>query len=182
MAQHFEVGTVVKSTFTQALNDTQGTGFDTRDRNQQDVDDDIDIDGEDDMIYGAAQFTEGDIVVVADVGAGSSRSRSSDDEMAAHDDGGGEGEGKTLQDLVAEGKQVAEQDATGLDGSVGADEVVEHARKSGSALALVSALESRIRILVSSPAFITSFVSLTIYAGSEPNSVVLFTLALSNLH
>lgn len=37
-------------------------GFDTRDRHLQDVEDDVDVDGEDDALYGVAQFSEGDIL------------------------------------------------------------------------------------------------------------------------
>ena len=37
-------------------------GFAVRDQMQQDVDEEIDIDGEDDAVYGAPQFTEGDVV------------------------------------------------------------------------------------------------------------------------
>ncbi len=134
------------------------------------------------MLYGAAQFTEGDIVVVADAGAWSSRSRSSDDENGAQDDGGGEGGGKTLQDMVAEGKLVKGHGVTDMNGPIGIDEVVEHARTSGEALALVSALESRIRILVSSPAFVISFVALTVHVGSNSDSDFVFAVALSDLH
>lgn len=42
-----------------------GAGFHTRDRQTQDVDDEIDIDGED-AAFGAPQFTEGDVVHLED--------------------------------------------------------------------------------------------------------------------
>ncbi|KAJ7167495.1 hypothetical protein C8R46DRAFT_1269429 [Mycena filopes] len=44
------------------IGDVRGTGFATRDPNSLDVDDEIDIDGDDEVVFGAAQFTEGDIV------------------------------------------------------------------------------------------------------------------------
>ncbi|KAJ7044634.1 hypothetical protein C8F04DRAFT_1249902 [Mycena alexandri] len=46
------------------VGDVRGTGFATRDPNSFDVDDEIDIDGDDEAAFGAPQFTEGDIVDV----------------------------------------------------------------------------------------------------------------------
>jgi E3 ubiquitin-protein ligase RNF220 len=42
----------------------QGTGFHTRNRDQQDVEEEIDIDGDDQAAFGEAQFTERDIIPV----------------------------------------------------------------------------------------------------------------------
>lgn len=43
--------------------DFRGTGFDIRDRNVPDVDDELDIDGDEDtVLYGESQFFEGDII------------------------------------------------------------------------------------------------------------------------
>lgn len=41
-----------------------GAGFHTRNRNEQDVEEELDIDGDDKAVYGEAQFTEGDILPV----------------------------------------------------------------------------------------------------------------------
>ncbi|KAK7060368.1 hypothetical protein VNI00_001133 [Paramarasmius palmivorus] len=40
----------------------RGTGFHTRDPNSQDVEDEVDVDGDDVVLYGASQFTETDIL------------------------------------------------------------------------------------------------------------------------
>jgi len=55
--------------YNERFKNPRGTGFHTRDRDQQDVDEEIDIDGDDQAIFGKVQFTERDIIPVnEDVG------------------------------------------------------------------------------------------------------------------
>lgn len=72
-----------------------GTGILTRPPHTQsdDIDDEIDIFGDDEAVYGDAQFTEGDIVTV-------SRPASSEDNNLVGE------EERTLRELVAEGKVI----------------------------------------------------------------------------
>ena len=102
------------------------------------------------MLYGAAQFTEGDIVMAPNASDQSSHSHPSDN----NDE---EEEEKGLQDLVAQGKLIVKQDGAVL-GTMkevaSVDEVVEQVRKSGDALALISALQSRVKILVCTSLFL----------------------------
>lgn len=44
-----------------------GTGFDIRNTNHVDIEEDVDVDGADEAIYGEAQFTERDIIVGEDM-------------------------------------------------------------------------------------------------------------------
>lgn len=126
---------------------TAGMGFDVRDRSQQDVDDDVDIDGEDDVLYGNAQFTEGDILVVDGERARSSNPHTSEDDTGDSRENGVEGDMiVTLQDLVAAGKRSAPS-VSGVATPV--DEIVEQLQRTGDTAALIGALEARIRILVS---------------------------------
>lgn len=41
-----------------------GAGFHTRNRDEQDVEEELDVEGDDRAIYGEAQFTEGDILLI----------------------------------------------------------------------------------------------------------------------
>ncbi|EPQ59171.1 hypothetical protein GLOTRDRAFT_103219 [Gloeophyllum trabeum ATCC 11539] len=132
-----------------------GAGFSTLDRNQQDVDEDIDVDGDDAGVFGDAQFTEGDVL-----------GESLEVDVEAHDEADGEGthERKTLRALVAEGKVVRRlaTGSTGVDGlkaemeevmGVGETDLMDLAitlaRKKGDASALVVALENKVKQLES---------------------------------
>ncbi|KAI9000787.1 hypothetical protein BD414DRAFT_451451 [Trametes punicea] len=144
----------------------RGTGFDNPNRNVQDVDEEIDIDGEDEAVFGAPQFTEKDVLgttvepepddaeIETDVDV--------DDTVA-----GGAGErrperepkkGTTLKDLVAEGKLVhkrVEEAKRSMEETIGvseteqADLAVELARKAGDQAALIRALENKVWLLES---------------------------------
>ncbi|KAF8076674.1 hypothetical protein FPV67DRAFT_1574010 [Lyophyllum atratum] len=94
------------------VGNVRGTGFHTRNQNDQDVDDELDIDG--DEGFGDAQFTEGDIMPVTS----SSRVEVEQDvEVEIEGDGEDEAqrEQKTLRDLVAEGKVVRNTTGSGVD-------------------------------------------------------------------
>ncbi|CCL98583.1 uncharacterized protein FIBRA_00584 [Fibroporia radiculosa] len=148
----------------------RGTGFDIRDRSQRDIDDDVDIDGEDDAVFGAAQFSETDVIPLA------TESREQDAEADdVNGDATGTPDGHThepkvngddatsLSSLVAEGKVVRRRVSTVEDVKRTMDEVmgvgeteevertVQKARRYGDKAALIDALEAKISLL--SPPF-----------------------------
>ena len=151
-----------------------GLGIAVRDETHQDVEDEIDIDGEDEVIYGAAQFTEGDVIGSRPLSVDEDEDVQIEDEGESRDQSptaSGSGSGQVaftttaLRQLVVEGKVVKKAGAVGegledvkksMDEVMGvgeAEEVeraVELARKSGDASALVAALESKVKLLVSS--------------------------------
>ncbi|KAI0796987.1 hypothetical protein C8Q75DRAFT_742951 [Abortiporus biennis] len=148
----------------------QGTGFDVRDRSQQDVEDDIDVDGDDDVIFGAAQFTEQDILA-AEAPSRASHSTHEDEDVQIDDDSEAqEEEGvelptsitleKSLKDLVAEGKLVKrrlnpEEPKQTLDEVMGVGEAeqvdrdIDNARVCGDNANLITALENKVKLLES---------------------------------
>lgn len=136
------------------------------------MDDDIDVDGEDEAVFGAPQFTEQDVLTppagpdeVDEEGSNTGTDVDIDvDDAEAPGDisaGGPDGEskkGKSLRDLIAEGKVVRHQveDAKramdrvmGVDDTEKVDLAVELARRGGDQAALVKALESKVKLLVS---------------------------------
>lgn len=135
-----------------------GLGFHTRNRRDRDVDDEIDIDG-DDQTYGDAQFTEGDILGSTII------SRANDDtEVGMEEDGEGhpQVQQKSLRELIAEGRSGRHVDH-GLGGPsnsrVAEEELdpmllkmnlaVRLARKENDRIGLISALENKVNYLVS---------------------------------
>ncbi|KAK0206902.1 hypothetical protein DFS33DRAFT_629345 [Desarmillaria ectypa] len=135
------------------IGSVRGIGFHTRNRDEQDIEEEIDIDG-DDEAFGCPQFTEGDILGPAPA-------------PEAEVDVDIENEGDhdvviTLRDLVAEGKVTKGKEKTheGLDvvkarmdevmGVGEADRMnraVLTARQSGNRPALIKALEEKVRYL-----------------------------------
>lgn len=150
-------------------------GFAIHDQTQHDVDDDIDIDGEDEAVYGEAQFTEGDVLnpllsnrhnededVDVDVDA--------DEDEDTTQSPGASGSSRrldvTVQGLAAEGKLLkrsvpsdsashldvvkqAVEEVMGVDETEQLDRAVELARHSGNKDALVEALQNKVKMLVS---------------------------------
>ncbi|KAK0444420.1 hypothetical protein EV421DRAFT_1800960 [Armillaria borealis] len=137
------------------IGSVRGTGFHMRNRNEQDIEEEIDIDG-DDEAFGCPQFTEGDILGPAPA-----------PEIEVDVDIETEGDGAvamTLRDLVAEGKVTKGKEKTheGLDVvkakmdevmGVGEadrmDRAVLSAKQSGNRPALIKALEEKVKYLVS---------------------------------
>lgn len=78
-----------------------------------DVDDEIDVDGDDAAVFGDAQFTEGDIIVPGNNTEDEELRVSSDDDVSLtrHDR-----VGTSLRDLVAQGKVVLKADGGGTSG------------------------------------------------------------------
>jgi hypothetical protein len=131
-----------------------GTGFATRDPNSLDVDDEIDIDGDDEAVFGEAQFTEGDIVATFPP----SQHISPGDEDMEVDIGGDE---ETLRELVAQGKVIkrekseqvepgdtAQRDTANVDEADKIDLAILAAKNRGDQASLVGLLQNKIKILV----------------------------------
>ena len=133
----------------------EGAGFYTR-NDDRGVDDEIDIDGDDEIAFGDAQFTEGDIVSInAEQGA-----VDEDIEVEIMGDNGDEArlEHMTLRDLIVSGK-TAERPALGKrEESVKSqmdiaeaeklDLAILLARERGDKAVLMSALENKLKYMV----------------------------------
>lgn len=92
------------------VGNVRGAGFHTRNRNEQDVDDEVDVDGDDQ--FGDAQFTEGDILPVDTP----QPAVEEEVEVDIEDDDEDETQRaqKTLRALVAEGKVVRRTSDDGI--------------------------------------------------------------------
>ncbi|KAJ7780940.1 hypothetical protein B0H16DRAFT_1658655 [Mycena metata] len=140
------------------IGDVRGTGFATRDPNSIDVDDEIDIDGDDD--FGAPQFTEGDIVDDMDV------------DLEVDIDGEEE---ETLRELVAQGKVASliintpeSQSTTPDDGEADkVDLAILAAKNRGDQASLLGLLQNKIKILESRSAA-TSLCRICIESYTDP--------------
>lgn len=147
-----------------------GTGFDVRNINQEDVDDDIDVDGDDDILFGAPQFTESDILATVSAEVTTAPSPTEDSGVQVDVDGEdniADLTEKTLRDLVAEGKVVKRQPAEAststqevkkameeVMGVAEAEELeasIKLARRSRNPTALIKALEDKVKLLVRWP-------------------------------
>lgn len=89
-----------------------GTGYDIRDRNVPDVDDDLDVDGDEDtVLYGESQFFESDIIAGED-----SPNHSSRRESASPNPENQEPPTRILRELVAARKMVLTQRDIDIEG------------------------------------------------------------------
>ncbi|KAF7290934.1 RING-type domain-containing protein [Mycena chlorophos] len=145
------------------VGDVTGTGIAARDPTHQDIDDEIDIDGDDEAVFGGAQFTEDDVVNAATAFPPTERLRPNDDgeDMDVDIDGDGE----TLRELVARGKdrrerrvpQIVEQDEQEQTQSQSLDDMdklelailAAGSRGEPGQASLVGLLQSKIKILES---------------------------------
>ncbi|KAJ6515570.1 hypothetical protein C8R45DRAFT_1049180 [Mycena sanguinolenta] len=136
------------------VGEVRGTGFATRDLNSVDVDEEIDIDGDDEAVFGEAQFTEGDIAFPA-----AQPIRHSDEDMDV-DIGGADDE--TLRELVAQGKVIkreksqqaeqgdnAELNPAQVDEADKIDLAILAAKNRGDHTLLVGLLQNKIKTLES---------------------------------
>lgn len=128
----------------------RGTGVHVRDLSQLDIEDEVDIDGDDE--FGTAQFTEQDVMDPSFIEGARDEGEDEDDD----DDG------KTLRELVAEGKVMTRKTFTpdlegvraeveqvmGVGDADRMNQAVNAARKSGDTLKLLAALEDKIKQLV----------------------------------
>lgn len=135
-----------------------GTGFHTRDPNYQDVEDEVDVDGDDEAVFGEAQFTEGDIVAAVPA----QHIRPTEEDMDIDIDvGEDEDSEQTLRDLIAEGRviqrqKIEEQVAQGAqpvkdtnpDEADRIDLAILSAKNRGDQALLLSLLQSKIKNLV----------------------------------
>ena len=126
-------------------------GFHVRDRSEQDVEDEVDVDGDDEAVFGGAQFTEGDVLCPG------SDPQHSDFEVQIDGDSDGEPLSgyKSLRDLVAEGRvaRLASEEMTGKARVIDAenneiDFTILTARNGRDSSALIHALENKIKLLV----------------------------------
>ena len=92
-----------------------GAGFDVRNPLHNDIEDEVDIDGDDAIVFGDMQFTEKDIIIPDSINS------TEDEEVRVHSDDDGENislaqrerVGMSLRDLVAQGKVVLKSNAKG---------------------------------------------------------------------
>lgn len=139
------------------VNGLRGSGFHIRDRNQPDVEEDVDVDGDDEAVFGGAQFTERDVLNPSFEADGMNIGEDAVVDIDDDEPGGR----KTLRDLVAEGKVITRMSATNLNGvrtemeeimGVGdadrMDQAIVAARESSSPKKLIAALEDKIKQLV----------------------------------
>ncbi|KAF9481866.1 hypothetical protein BDN70DRAFT_991605 [Pholiota conissans] len=134
----------------------RGAGFYTR-FEEEGVEEDIDIDGDDQAIFGAAQFTEKDVVPIH-----AQISDAVDEDVEVEiEDSDGENQEATLRHLVAAGKVVKRDIQVDINDTVkkqmnevmGVSEIdkldlaIVSARQRGDRIALVLALESKVKQL-----------------------------------
>ncbi|KAF7301969.1 RING-type domain-containing protein [Mycena indigotica] len=136
------------------VGDVRGTGFATRDPNAQDIDDEIDIDGDDEEVFGGIQFTERDVV---NAFPATERIRPTEDgeDMEVDIDGDGE---ETLRELVAQGKvikrdrpaqQVLDSHRQTCDEVDKLELAILTAKSRGDQASLIGLLQSKIKLLES---------------------------------
>ncbi len=136
-----------------------GMGFTVRDHSQQDVDDDVDIDGEDDAAYGAPQFGQGDVV---------NPLSSPDEDEDVDIDGEPDTSDSSNHTLIIEPSEMAKEETSPEETFAGLNnlkeavddiswkgeldvlnEAVNRASRSGNLHALTEALQNKIKLLVS---------------------------------
>jgi len=130
-----------------------GTGFHTRDPTSQDIEDEVDIDGDDRDKYGEVQFTEGDILPV-DV---NNRPLEAEEDIIDEDQSERGGSARqSLRDLIVEGKNIQRQGWHLNDLNVRAGDIdklnlaITKAKQKGILKAIVVALEEKVQHLVNS--------------------------------
>ena len=126
------------------------------------MDDDIDVDGEDDVLFGAAQFTEGDIIPLVNGNLdGDGASEAGDETGPGPASTSQEGASATaLKDLVANGKLVRRKvqnvgdlkqtmdEVMGIGEAEEVEKAIEKARRDKNDVALIKALESKVQLMV----------------------------------
>ncbi|KZS88157.1 hypothetical protein SISNIDRAFT_490342 [Sistotremastrum niveocremeum HHB9708] len=123
---------------------TRGMGFDVRDSTQVDVDDELDIDGDEEDMYGEAQFTERDVITL--------NGNHAQEDVVIDDDEDGESAENALRMLVAAGKGPSQRPSLAVSGSELdiLDSAIIRARAVGDKDALVAALDRKISHLETS--------------------------------
>ncbi|KAG6861559.1 hypothetical protein C0995_014855 [Termitomyces sp. Mi166 len=134
----------------------RGTGFHTRNRNEQDIEDDVDIDG--DGGFGDAQFTEGDVLPIS-----SSRIEDENVEIENNDVNHAQRTQPTLRELIVEERVVRNASGSELDKTKAKmeevlgpsdtekmDLAILAAKKRGDKVSMITALENKVQQLVRS--------------------------------
>jgi len=150
-----EVSTEVTTRHKLSLTLWAGTGIHIRTSNSLDVEDEVDIDGEDEAVFGEAQFGEADVLALPS----SDRDLHHENEDIDVDIDGHVGtsqERQTLRHLVVEGKVLMKQ-ADSIESkviqSIEMDQLdldIVTARSRNDPSALILALENKLKTLVSS--------------------------------
>ncbi|OJA19323.1 hypothetical protein AZE42_00419 [Rhizopogon vesiculosus] len=132
----------------------RGTGIHVRTSNSVDVEDEVDIDGEDEAVFGEAQFGEADVLALPSSGH-DVHPENEDIDVDIDGQLGITQEQQTLRHLVVEGKVFTKQ----ADGSVGIDIqptdmdqldlAISTGRSRNDPSVLIVALENKIKALVS---------------------------------
>ncbi|PSR93784.1 hypothetical protein PHLCEN_2v4679 [Hermanssonia centrifuga] len=147
----------------------RGMGFAVRDDTQRDVDDDVDVDGEDEAVYGAAQFSEGDVLNPISNGQPGKEDSTGIGENGDDPSQSPGASGSGLTTVAIETIQAVTINVVGLgpeshfdvnrtmDDVMGVaeleelDRAVQRARRIGDTAALVLALENKMKILTPIP-------------------------------
>ena len=125
----------------------------------------MDIDGDDQAVYGEVQFTEGDIITLTQGRRSNSLNSFDEDEhveIDAETDDEMNVEDKSLHDLVAEGKVIRRankgdgvdavrakmNEVMGIGDTERLDLAITAARTQGDKVAMITALESKIKLTV----------------------------------
>jgi len=155
-ARRAEVETTEDAEVVGHVGDVMGTGFHTRNPNDRDVEEDVDIDGDDQAVYGEVQFTEGDVITLGiDQDGRVEIDVETDNEMDVED--------KSLHDLVAEGKVISRatkgdgvdivrakmNEVMGIGDAERLDQAIAIARTKCDKMAMIIALESKIKLMES---------------------------------
>ncbi|PPQ70445.1 hypothetical protein CVT26_013939 [Gymnopilus dilepis] len=165
------------------VGDIRGAGFHRRIEDDECVDEEIDIDGDDQAVFGEAQFTEGDVVPV------NNRLEGIDEDVQVEIEGDEDDEAqqvqRSLRDLISTGRRKEPQisKAVEADSSSEADKIelaILTARQRGDKTGLLSALENKVRLLVSSP--LQYLVNKSHAERKGNHSVSNFRLDVQNLH
>ncbi|KAG2013343.1 hypothetical protein CC2G_010264 [Coprinopsis cinerea AmutBmut pab1-1] len=135
------------------VGDLPGAGFHRRNRESEDVDEEIDIDGDDEAVYGEQQFTEGDILPVTerrpgDDGADGDVDIENDEEVVVDDSPERPVNGKSVAGPNPDGeasRSISHDD--GIEGLGRIHVAIETARKKGDKRAHIAALEAKIKVL-----------------------------------
>ncbi|KIJ56985.1 hypothetical protein M422DRAFT_23119 [Sphaerobolus stellatus SS14] len=101
--EQYEIGGETRIRISGSV-DPRGAGYDVRNPDQPDVEEEIDIDGDEEAAFGGIQFTERDIIPVNGRGEDEEVQIDSDEEDGAG--GGNQRVGTSLRELVAQGKVV----------------------------------------------------------------------------
>ncbi|KAF5363313.1 hypothetical protein D9756_000208 [Leucocoprinus leucothites] len=147
------------------VGNVRGTGFHTHDPTNRDVEDEVDIDGDDQDTYGEAQFTEGDILPVDE----GNHTLESEEDVEINIDGDLPDNSATahmsLRDLIVEGRVIQRHrqqvetsnhseveaqvnEILGVSDAEKLDSSILQAKRRGDQKAIVAALENKIKQLV----------------------------------